>query len=646
MPAIQARALEPELHQRLRRLAFERLDAEIFDYLFPSGGAAPLGEDDLQIVAAVLREAARQFAHHVRFGKPDREIELIVEFVESVLGNSLLPTAPRASFFREYVEAAIEWNTALRGTSFEQVFWPMLESLLGMELSGVPDLHERLIGLAAEFGPSFPAADKVHTALSRFVTRPYLCTDPNTVLVALAGGLQEIIGDTDFAAATGRWLALWRYHLGWADTAQKQQRDRLLRLRGNVHSRLGLLFRMSGLLRGQHGNLRTAATLLLIKIDLYGFIRSRVAGTFFGRIWLALLRFAFRRLGARNIGGNPMLALSGCFADGLRLRASRILIGTRRDALVTRAQGGLGDILMMRPGLLALARRRRRGGGRVVFATRRAFFPVFSTDDPLELIDIDYAQIDVTSFGAWRNLTDCPADARETREFPNIRTNRIEIFARAMGARLASWRRDRSAPIRFPMEAATTARAMVGRRAGAGMPCVGVQIRSAESYRDVPALLDAARLLAVHYNVFVFDNRPIPTHRGDRLIPVDDQPLPIVLAMIALMDAIVAPDSVYVHVAGANNIPCLALFGPTGGKVRTGGYPSVRYLDASDTLACIPCWRNEFVRCKVGRGYQSVCMGLLTAPMIVAAVEQLLAAAPRRPMPETVHAAAPVAAAQ
>lgn len=628
----QLRPLEPALHQRLRQLAAERLDAEIFDHLFPSGGTARMGREDLQIVAAVLREAARQFSHHVRFGKPDREIERIAEFVEALLAAGALPDSPRAPHFREYMAASLDWNTALRGTGYEERFWPILLDLLGMELTTLPDLHERLIALAADFGPAFPAFDAVKGVLARFVRRPYLCTDPNSVLVALAGALQGIIGSSDFTPATGRWLALWRYHLGHAKVNRKLERERLLRLRTVVHRRLGLLFRLSGLLSGRHGNLRTTATLLLVKIDLYGFIRTGLVGTPFGKPWLALLCFAFRCLGAQNIVREDQhFRTSPWSGSALRVRASDVLTGSRRDVVVTRAQGGLGDILMMRPGLLALSRRLHRRGGRVVFATNRAFFSVFSTDDPVELLDIEHNEVDVTSFGGWRNLTHCPADTRETREFPRIRTNRIEIFARAIAARLPRLSRDRSCPIRFREDAAARAKRLLLPGARAGRPSVGLQYRSAEAYRDVPALLDAARHLAKRYNVFVFDNRPIPKRPDDEFIAVDDQPLPIVLAMMAEMDAIVAPDSVYVHLAGANNIPCLALFGPTGGKVRTSGYPSVRYLDASDKLACIPCWRNEYVRCAVGRGYQSVCMGLLTAPAIVAAVDDLLGRAVSEP---------------
>ena len=137
-------------------------------------------------------------------------------------------------------------------------------------------------------------------------------------------------------------------------------------------------------------------------------------------------------------------------------------------------------------------------------------------------------------------------------------------------------------------------------------------------------MLEAIRILAGRYTVFVFDNRPIPREPRDRFISVDNQSLPVALAMVAQMDAVLAPDSAYIHVAGSNGIPCLGLFGPTGGKVRTKGYPSVRYFDMRRTLACIPCWRNENQKCEFGGGYVSVCMRLMTAPMIVRAFEDLL----------------------
>jgi hypothetical protein len=156
------------------------------------------------------------------------------------------------------------------------------------------------------------------------------------------------------------------------------------------------------------------------------------------------------------------------------------------------------------------------------------------------------------------------------------------------------------------------------------MTAIGIQLRSAETYKDAPVLLETARALAERYCVFVFDNRPIPRRPHDRFIAIDDQPTSVVLALASTLDALIAPDSSILHLAGINRVPCLGLFGPTDGQVRSVMYSTVTPFDLRDRFPCMPCWRHQMTPCRYSDSFESSCMQQLSVIDIVRALDRLL----------------------
>lgn len=64
------------------------------------------------------------------------------------------------------------------------------------------------------------------------------------------------------------------------------------------------------------------------------------------------------------------------------------------------------------------------------------------------------------------------------------------------------------------------------------------------------------------------------------------------IALASDCDAIIAPDSAFVHVAGALDIPCVALYGSFEAKTRMAYYPSVHALQGR--RPCAPCcWHSR-----------------------------------------------------
>jgi glycosyl transferase family 9 (putative heptosyltransferase) len=300
----------------------------------------------------------------------------------------------------------------------------------------------------------------------------------------------------------------------------------------------------------------------------------------------------------------------------------------RIDAtLVTRAMGGIGDLLMMTPGLHALQTMRRRN---LVLAIPRRFFPLFDGNGDVELMDID-EDFDPGAYREWFNLTDCPAARIESRTAPAVRTNRITLFARGLGLtgrRLRTMDRRPRYVVSEP-ELNWRDRFFADRQI-AGKFVVGVQPRTDESYRDVPHMPHIVEALTRHASVLVFGTLFPGDARHPDVIETGALDLRQAFALASGCDALVTPDSAFFHLAGALDLPCVGLFGPTDGRVRGQDYPRARVIDARRMLPCIPCWRNEVTPCGLTGLRPSACLGEIAPADVVRAVHEAAAGAALR----------------
>jgi ADP-heptose:LPS heptosyltransferase len=364
-------------------------------------------------------------------------------------------------------------------------------------------------------------------------------------------------------------------------------------------------------------------------------LSSRELSTADRLLWLAL----WSCLGAaRRVGWRPAARLLEKAAAGsayvrqygLRSRATggSTGAGLAIDAtLVTRAMGGFGDVLMMTPGLHAL--KAMRPGRPVILAIPRRFFPLFDGNDDVQLMDID-GDLDPASYGEWFNLTDCPAARVESRTAPGVTANRIELFARGLGitgSRLKTMDRRPRYTVSDPeLEWRDQFFADHELR---GTLVVGLQPRTDEAYRGVPHMRQIGEALAQHARVLVFGCVTPPDAGHPGVIQVTGLDLRQSFALASGCDVLVAPDSVFFHLAGALGLPCVGLFGPTDGRVRGRDYPRARILDARRTLSCIPCWRSEAIPCGLTGLRPSACLGEIDPAEVVRAVHESVADARR-----------------
>jgi ADP-heptose:LPS heptosyltransferase len=294
-----------------------------------------------------------------------------------------------------------------------------------------------------------------------------------------------------------------------------------------------------------------------------------------------------------------------------------------RRILVTRAMGGLGDVLMMTPGLQALARRWPRV--EVDFAVPRSFHALLGGLRHVRLLDINTEPIDLSAYQHWVNLTDCPAGRVEAHQFPNVRHNRIEIFARAMGVsrrRLA--RHAGFVPFyRVTVEEAAWAAQTLAQLNPRALPVIGLQPFAADTYRNWPHMRELAARLAERALVLVFHHEDPVGFDGANIVKVV-RPLRQSAALLARCERVVVPDSSFLHLSAALGIPAVAIFGAISGRVRTRSYPNVRLVaPAKSEFPCYPCWRHEHKPCHLTNGRESICLRSIGVERVADAVQTL-----------------------
>ena len=275
--------------------------------------------------------------------------------------------------------------------------------------------------------------------------------------------------------------------------------------------------------------------------------------------------------------------------------------------LVTRAMGGLGDLLMITAGLRAL--RKKYPQERIHFAIPKAFFSLLEGNDDFECIDIESVSLKTTDYAKWYDLTDCPASRIESMEFPNIKSNRIEIFASAMGINKKELAQYGYTP-KYVISAdeRKVAEEYISKINPDKKKIIGIQPYSAETYRNWSQIEELAVKLSQDSLVLVFNNEAINGYDADNIIKIV-LPLRASFAIVAQCDLIISPDSSFVHLAAALSLPAIGIFGPTSGKVISRHYLKSKPIMPNKTdFPCSPCYRNENMLCNLAGNRTSVCL--------------------------------------
>ena len=375
-------------------------------------------------------------------------------------------------------------------------------------------------------------------------------------------------------------------------------------------------------------------------IDFLGFDRdARPADGLLAWLLIRSARVATR---ARVPGGAPLrrlwrrqVAAGGIRTAGLCLRLMRWgdlrwgaqARGARRsDVVVTRSMGGIGDLLIMTAGLRALSRLHKT---RVKMVVDRKYFDLFRNNAYVELVDIDGPPVDVVGARAWINLTQCPAARYESRRAPFVRKGRAELFAAGMG--IGKRLLDRHGwHVEYALDDEQRRfRDDFFRDHDLGArPLVGVQPYSRDSYKDHERFGAFVEALSQRYDLVIFHHVETSFAAGPGIASTAGLTLAESMALMSGLQAMVCIDSAFLHAASAFDVPVVALFGPTDGKLLTLHHRHATVVNANDSFACAPCWRNEDLPCSLtGKFGPSPCVAAIQVAPVLAAVEAAL----RRP---------------
>ena len=547
----------------------------------------------------VLSQVVRGGVSRIR-ATPREAVAVLREerlFVEEVLALFVAQSRGEGTFPRELFQSLLEWARLL----LDEVRLPealaYCELALELGIRSFPDLYPQLLLLKANVQSAMGEVGQAHATLRALYDRMDLVSDRN-----LVSRLTLELARTSLLTGQVRFFKRLLFDGLQSFYKSLDDRRRILDLirrtyrrsarvitSGETAARDKLVFFVHWLCLGLPAR-------ILGRAASYPLERGLLVGVYLGQY----TRKGRARPAASGPAGQPAEA---------RL-------------LVTRAMGGLGDLLMLTPALHAL--RRKHARARLHLAVPRRFFPLFEGNDDVEVVDI-HSDLDPRDYDRWFNLTDCPAARTESLTAPRVRRNRIEIFARALGIRgPALWRMDRRPRYFLSAEDRAWRGRFFADHALDGESVIGVQVRSDETYRDYPHMPALVKTLARDHVVLLFDSRPLVGYDFANVVKVGGRGLREAAALASGCRALVAPDSSFLHLAAALGRPAVGLFGPTDGAVRTRDYPGVRFVDVRRDLRCVPCWRNEEIPCALTGLRASVCLGEIGPLSVAAALEDLL----------------------
>lgn len=162
-------------------------------------------------------------------------------------------------------------------------------------------------------------------------------------------------------------------------------------------------------------------------------------------------------------------------------------IPLRKKILITRAMGGIGDLLMMTPGIHALKKKYPKS--EINLAIPKRYFPIFEGNDDVKLLDIEGDFFNHLKFNKWYNFSDCPAARKESLSAPRVKKSRIEIFSSALNINFLSRIRMSKKPRFFFTKEELDYAFDYWKKAGlSDKTVIGIQLHSDETYRDYPLM--------------------------------------------------------------------------------------------------------------------------------------------------------------
>lgn len=525
--------------------------------------------------------------------------DIAYRLIEAILNEFILFCKSASAFPRELHESILFCCREFHAVNRDEQISAFSQRADELGIRNYPDLHAELQYLRAEALFDAGRYDETAALLSGMMKKLYLVPNRELLprMLSLSAKSFVLCGDPVRHTAS-LFSGLWLYY------DDHEVRSAIVRTLVTVHRGV---FR---LLSDGSVSLPNRIAFLLNWTGCLG--RKTRLSRLWILGWLYLLHGVFHAAVMRHV-----LRLQGA-AVTPAIRAKR----RSKTILVTRAMGGVGDLLMMTPGLRAL--KIRFPDHEIHMAIPARFHALFEGNSDVRVVDIENLPLAPEEYDHWFNLTDCPAARFESRSVPDVRRNRIALFAGGMRIGRRTLNRTGRKPLYFISEEEKEFQADFWKRNSLeGQAVIGIQLQAAESYRDYPLMRELVRRISVTYPVLIFysDTTEIPC--GPNIFDPGRLPIRKAFALAAGCRAIVAPDSAFVHLAGALDLPCVLLGGPVDGRLRASDYPKCINVDARRHLKCVPCWRNEVIPCKLTGMRTSACMSAIPVDEVCRALSRL-----------------------
>lgn len=293
------------------------------------------------------------------------------------------------------------------------------------------------------------------------------------------------------------------------------------------------------------------------------------------------------------------------------------------------SNGGFGDMLMLTPALRAF--KAKWPDRKLTLSTRARVHLVFDgIDFAPTLADYPFDMRDLSQFDRLLTTEHLQEDSEEGRTIPAI-----DIKARVLGVGpLVGDQRKSAYTMRGEEIQWANQKYPHGHRQR-----IGIQIKSSSPTRDLHAqrmgeiltrLYDKGREIYLLGTAGMLPSKPFPDSKRDLIKDITRDGLTFreSAAVATTCDVMLTPDSSFMHLCGALDIPCVAIFGSTAWKLRSADYKSVTAIQGHGP--CSPCWHHPKGHEIFPRGEMCEKMGycgpmhMIQADQIVAAVEKKL----------------------
>lgn len=286
--------------------------------------------------------------------------------------------------------------------------------------------------------------------------------------------------------------------------------------------------------------------------------------------------------------------------------------GNKLNLCVIRSLGGIGDILMTTPAIQQLAE--DYPNSRITYATdmhsTKDYYEVLKNNPHISEV-IDARFVNKTHYDAWVDITSVCIQ-HENSSKPVL--NRIDIFAKAIGI---SRLRNTLPYLKLEPEETLWAQSYIRQLNLGDKKLIYLHTASFDPQRCWPVqryqeLLRIAQNQYPNLHFLVSDfNQVLP---NKQLYPnatdVTQGLIRKASALIQQSDYFIGPDSGPMHIAGALQVPSLAMFGSIPPAARINYYPTHTAVTSEPKLSCMPCF---YSKCSIN----FKCMTNITAEQVL-----------------------------